>query len=140
NRVQVDAGVTDSQGRQVTDLRPEEFEVREDGRTQSITNFSYIQAGTTPTRTNGATAQTAASASGSRRVSVPPAIVRAEQVKRTIALVIDDLGLSAESIHLLHNSLKKFVDEQMQPGDLVAIIRTSAGVGALQQFTSDRRM
>src|SRR5260370_33918270 len=26
----------------------------------------------------------------------------------------------------------------MQPGDLVAIIRTGAGMGALQQFTSDR--
>jgi VWFA-related protein len=28
----------------------------------------------------------------------------------------------------------------MQPGDLVAVLRTSAGVGALQQFTSDRRI
>jgi VWFA-related protein len=35
--------------------------------------------------------------------------------------------------------LKKFVDEQMQTGDLVAIIRTSGGMGALQQFTSDKR-
>ncbi|MCA1628756.1 MAG: VWA domain-containing protein, partial [Acidobacteria bacterium] len=38
------------------------------------------------------------------------------------------------------NALKKFVDEQMQPNDLVAIIRTGAGIGALQQFTSDKRM
>src|SRR5207248_9171072 len=37
-------------------------------------------------------------------------------------------------------ALKKFVDEQMQPGDLVAIIRTGAGIGALQQFTSDKRL
>jgi len=35
--------------------------------------------------------------------------------------------------------LKKFVDEQMQDGDLVAIIRTGAGIGALQQFTTDKR-
>jgi VWFA-related protein len=28
----------------------------------------------------------------------------------------------------------------MQPGDLVAVIRTSAGMGALQQFTSDKRL
>jgi VWFA-related protein len=27
----------------------------------------------------------------------------------------------------------------MQPGDLVAILRTTAGIGALQQFTSDKR-
>jgi VWFA-related protein len=28
----------------------------------------------------------------------------------------------------------------MQPGDLAAVIRTSAGMGALQQFTSDKRL
>src|SRR5215207_3290108 len=37
-------------------------------------------------------------------------------------------------------ALRKFVDEQVQPGDLVAILRTAGGVGALQQFTTDRRM
>ncbi|MDI1241727.1 MAG: VWA domain-containing protein, partial [bacterium] len=31
-------------------------------------------------------------------------------------------------------------DEQMQEGDLVAIIRAGAGIGALQQFTSDKQM
>jgi len=39
----------------------------------------------------------------------------------------------------VRRALKKFVDEQMQSGDLVAIIRTSGGMGALQQFTSDKR-
>jgi hypothetical protein len=36
-------------------------------------------------------------------------------------------------------SLKKFVEEQMSDGDLVAIIRVGVGMGALQQFTSDKR-
>ncbi len=31
------------------------------------------------------------------------------------------------------------LNEQMQPNDLVAIVRTSAGMGALQQFTTDKR-
>jgi VWFA-related protein len=39
----------------------------------------------------------------------------------------------------VRRALKKFVDEQIQPGDLVAIIRTSGGIGALQQFTTDKR-
>jgi VWFA-related protein len=62
-----------------------------------------------------------------------------EDVRRTIALVVDDLGLSFESTYYVRRALKKFVDEQMLPGDLVAIIRTSGGMGALQQFTADRR-
>ena len=53
--------------------------------------------------------------------------------------MVDDLGLSFESIGILRRALKKFVDEQIQPGDLVAIIRTAGGAGVLQQFTSDKR-
>jgi len=42
--------------------------------------------------------------------------------------VVDDLGLSFESTHFVRSALKKFVDEQMQTGDLVAIIRTGGGM------------
>jgi hypothetical protein len=65
--------------------------------------------------------------------------MRPEDVRRTIALVVDDLGLSFQSTNYVRRALKQFVDQQMQAGDLVAIVRTSGGIGALQQFTSDRR-
>ena len=70
---------------------------------------------------------------------VPPVELKPEQVKRTIALIVDDLGLSFESMARVRNSLKRFVDEQMQPNDLVAIISAGNGAGTLQQFTSDKR-
>src|SRR5438270_8872289 len=41
NLVQVDAVVTDKNGKIVTDLKPEEVQISEDGRQQKITNFSY---------------------------------------------------------------------------------------------------
>ncbi len=40
--VQVDATVTDRDGKQVTNLTAEDFEIKENGRPQKITNFSYI--------------------------------------------------------------------------------------------------
>src|SRR5215212_6438616 len=43
NLVQIDAVVTDKKGRQVTDLRADEFEILADGKPQKITNFSYVQ-------------------------------------------------------------------------------------------------
>ena len=52
---------------------------------------------------------------------VAPAQLRREQVRRTVALVVDDLGLSFESIGFVRQALKEFVDEQMQPTDLVAL-------------------
>jgi hypothetical protein len=41
NLVQVDAVVT-KDGKQVTDLKPEDFEIFEDGEPQTITHFSYV--------------------------------------------------------------------------------------------------
>jgi VWFA-related protein len=136
NLVQVDAVVTDKKGRLVTDLRPEEMEIYEDGRPQKITNFSFVS---TESATEQAVVATPAAPVDKNAPPVPPVRLRPEQVRRTIALVVDDLGLSFESTHSVRDALKKFVDQQVQPGDLVAIIRTGGGIGALQQFTSDKR-
>ena len=53
--------------------------------------------------------------------------------------MVDDLGLSFESMTQVRRAVKNFVDKQMQPGDLVAIVRTGAGMRALEQFTSNKR-
>jgi VWFA-related protein len=53
---------------------------------------------------------------------------------------VDDLGLSFRGNHDVRNAVQKYIDTQIEPGDLVAIIRTGGGVGALQQFTTDRRL
>lgn len=137
NLVQVDAVVTDGEGRIVTDLRPEEIEIREDNRPQKITNFSFVSV--EPSTTTKPNVGNPVSIDKTAP-PVPATILRPEQVRRTIALVVDDLGISFESIGFVQKALRKFVDQQMQPGDLVAIIRTSAGMGALQQFTSDKRL
>jgi VWFA-related protein len=134
NLVQVDAVVTDKDGKLVTDLKPEEVEIFEDGRPQKVTNFSFV-ATADPAPPEAAPAAPAAK----NAPPAPPVRLKPEQVRRTVALVVDDLGLSFESTYHVREALKKFVDKQLQPGDLVAIIRTAGGMGALQQFTSDRR-
>lgn len=130
--IQIDVTVTDSKGKVVTDLKPDEIEIYENGEKQKITNFSFISAIKTVTEKPNAVDKNA--------IPIPQAVLRPEQIRRTIALVVDDLSLSFESAYRTRRALKKFVDEQMQDGDLVAIIRTGAGIGALQQFTSDKRM
>jgi VWFA-related protein len=133
NLVQVDATITDKNGKPVTDLKPEEVEIFEDGRKQKITHFSF-NVSETPS------AEPAKPAAVDKNAPpIPPARIKPENIRRTIALVVDDLGLSFESTYYVRRALKKFVDEQMQLGDLVAIIRTSGGMGALQQFTADKR-
>jgi VWFA-related protein len=135
NLVQVDPIVTDGKGKQVTDLRADEVQILEDGKPQKITNFSYI----TLEAAEASRPTGPAKPADKNAPPVPPVRLKPEQVRRTIALVVDDLGLSFESTHFVRRALKKFVDQQMEAGDLVAIIRTGGGIGALQQFTSDKR-
>jgi len=134
NLVQVDAVITDKDGKLITDLKPEELQLLEDNRPQKITHFSFI-----PNNAGEEKQTTKPNVRDTRTPGMPPERLHPEDVRRTIALVVDDLGLSFSSTHFVRRALKQFVDQQMQTGDLVAIIRTSGGIGALQQFTSDRR-
>jgi VWFA-related protein len=133
--VQLDAVVTDKAGKQVTDLTREDFRLLVDGKPQRITNFSYI---------SNVAARPAAGRDSGHADKLAPLVpspgLQPEQVKRTIALVIDDLNMSFESMAYTREALKKFVTEQIQPGDLSAIIVTGGAPGSLQQFTSDKRL
>jgi VWFA-related protein len=135
NLIQIDAVVTDKDGKMVPNLKPEDFEIFVNGKSQQITNFSFVTTEPKPTEQP----VVASKRTSKDAPPLPPARLRPEQVNRTIALVFDDLTLSFISAHDARKTLKKFVDEQMQPGDLVAILRTGEGIGTLQQFTTDKQ-
>ena len=141
NLVQVDAVVLDSKDKPVTDLRKEDFVILQDGKPQTITNFTYVNVKEGIRRT--APVKAAALPKGEKAAPLPPPPPMAAKGKltgRTVALVVDDLGLSFESIARVRQSLKKYVDREMQPGDTVAVIRTGAGMGSLQQFTTNKQI
>lgn len=131
NLVSVDVRVTDEKGRNVDDLTLQDFEIYENGVKQKVTTFSFIRS-TVPDNSPKLSEV-------DRKLQIPAQRLRSDQVRRTIALVVDDLSLSFESTARVRSSLRNFVDRQMAEGDLVAIIRTGAGIGALQQFTNDKR-
>lgn len=133
NLIQIDVTVTDKDGQVVTDLKPSDFEVYENGKKQDITNFSFISVIKPPETT-----KPQAVPNEKNPLPIPPVKLKPEQVRRTYAIVVDDLGLSFESVSKVRQSLRKFINEQMQEGDLVAILRTGSGIGTLQSFTSDK--
>jgi len=139
NLVQVDAVVTDSRGRRVTDLPASAFEVLQDGKPQEIANFSYVST-RLPKAGTAAAVKAAAVKPVKGEPPPPPQELRPSDVRRALALVVDDLGLAGENIPLVRGAIRNFIDEQMRPGDMVAIVRTGAGMGALQQFTTDKRL
>jgi VWFA-related protein len=140
NLVQLDAVVLDKHGKQVTDLKPEDFQVFEDGKPQKITNFSYVATETPAMATPATTPATKSDRNAPPAPPAPPRRLRPEQVRRAVALVVDDLRLSASDLVFARRGAREYVDKYVAPDDLVAVIRTSAGAGALQQFTSDKRL
>src|SRR5436189_6182533 len=51
NLIQIDVSVTDAKGKAITDIRPDEVEIYENGEKQQITNFSFISSVKTTTET-----------------------------------------------------------------------------------------
>src|SRR5262245_35247381 len=135
--VQIDATVTDKKGEHDEDLAEDDFELTVDGKKQNITYFRLVKL---PEPKRPERTETNAPKPSTPPSSMPMRSIAPVQVARTIAFVVDDLGLSFESTYFARRAIKKFLDEQMQEGDLVAIIRTGRGLGALQQFTSDKRV
>lgn len=137
--VSIDAVVTDRNGEVVRDLTAADFEVLQDGKRQKVTFAQFVPVSTA--------APPAATASGSGAVPAPavrgapsppaPSITR-EQVRRTIILVVDDLGLSVEGLNNVRPALREFVDTGLLPTDLAAIVRTGEANGLLQPLTNDR--
>lgn len=127
--VRLDAVVLDKKGRPITDLSASDFEVFQDESPQEIVSSVYV------TSQSGPGAPTV-----SRNLpQLPTPALERKDVRRTIIFVLDDVSMSYEHLNYARTALKNFVEKQMQPGDLVAILRTSYGNSALQMFLSDKK-
>lgn len=133
--VRLDAVVLDKNGRQITDLAADDFEIYQDDFRQKVTACKYV---------TDVQAQPGIGAVPSRDSKAAPPIpgssmLTKESVRRVIVFVLDDLDVSFETIHYMRMAAKNFVETQMQPGDLVAILQTSGGISSLQSFSSEKR-
>jgi VWFA-related protein len=120
----------------VTGLTPEDFEVLLDGKPQLISNFSYIQLDSPSVNLPALSRSTSELASTG---GAPVSVIRPADVRRSVVLMVDDLNLSFEGMATVRRALKNFVENQMQPGDLVAVWETGRVNTVFQQFTPDKR-
>ena len=137
NLVQIDVAVTDLHGVPVRDLTQADFELLVEGSRQTITHFSHVA------KPAPAVLPVLIPRSVSKEMIAampPPAPLNPDQVGRVMAVFVDDLSLAAQTIPQVRRGLVKAIASQIGPTDLTAIVRSSAGLGALQDFTSDRRM
>ncbi len=126
NFVQLDVTVTDRNGKRIEDLKLEEFEVFRGGKRQKLKSVIYVPGkppAAVPAREGG---------------TVRSKTIRPQDVRRTIVLMVDDLSLSPASLVYAREAMKEFVRKSVEPGDLVAVYRSSSGFGLMQQLSSNR--
>ena len=135
NLVQVDVVVT-KDGKPVTNLKAEDFEIFENGRRQTITSFAYIS--------NVANAATSTSSPQKEDPNAPETAGTTTTTpnvnRRVLAIVIDDLGLSVQSTSEIRRQMRRFLDEQWDRNDLLAFVFTSTAKKVKPHFTNDRNV
>jgi VWFA-related protein len=139
--VEIDATVTDDHGGYpVSYLKASDFRILLDGRPQEIKNCNFVRTNDVPPPPPSPDPPNNPLTAPAGQPAIPPAPIQREHVNRTIVLFVGDRLTSADSISAIRAGIAKFVSEQLRPGDLVAIVRSSAGMGALQDFTTDKGM
>ena len=137
--VQVDAIVTDKDGKPVMNLTANDFELLQDGKAQPINGLTYISRNTNAE--NSTQPAIAKSDKQDKKSALPPiASGRPSEFGRILTFVVDDGSCSASisGINAIRDGLEKFINTQMQPTDSVAIYQTRGGSSLLQQYTSDK--
>ncbi len=138
--VRIDAVVTDRDGRTVPNLTAADFQVRQDGKLQTVTYAQYMPVASTAAPAVAAVVEPGTAVASGPAPSSALHAVRPEEIQRTLAIVVDDLGLSVESFQGMTRALHSFIDKDLAPSDLVAVVRTGGTGGGLQPFTTDRRV
>jgi VWFA-related protein len=130
NYVEVDAFVTDAQGRVVADLTADDFELLEDGRPQKVATFSFvnipIERADRPLFAEG---------------PIEADVQTNEHVEgRVYLIVLDDLHTDPTRASRVKAAARRFIEENFGLNDLAAVVYTSGRAADSQDFTNNTRL
>jgi VWFA-related protein len=112
--VRVDVIVTDGKEQPVTDLKMEEFEVTEDGKPQTVSQFRLIKVDGNPAPDAPPPTQI--------RNRTDEELQAARDDVRIFAILLDDYHVRKENAMGVRKPLIEFVRTQLRPNDMVAIM------------------
>lgn len=129
NYVEVDARVLDLQGKFVTDLKPEDFQIFEDGKPQKVSAFSLVNIPL-------------------ERVERPLFAAKAVESDvrnnmqaadgRIYVIMLDDLHTAPLRSQRVKIAAKQFIERYVGANDLAAVVHTSGRSDAGQEFTTSQ--
>jgi VWFA-related protein len=129
NYVELDAVVTDAQGRFVGDLTKEDFQVLEEGTPQSIIAFSRVEL---PVERPDPPLF--------KRTVVEPDVRSNREAfnGRVFLMVLDDLQTDPRHGLRVQAAARQFIRRYVGANDMVAVVTTGGNASASQEFTSSQ--
>jgi VWFA-related protein len=131
--VQTDVMVFGKDGKFVTGLRPQDFELHIDGKPRPIRFFELVSTGSANEESQLAAARNSQS---DKDINAP--VTANLDRGRVVFFYVDDLHLSPNNLVSARKVLLKYVDEDMRQNDEAGIASTSGQIGFLQQLTDNK--
>jgi VWFA-related protein len=129
--VEVDAVVTDQQGRFVRDLKKEDFQVFEDRKAQAISAFTLVDI---PIDRFERPLFAAQPIEPDVRTNARPFD------GRIYIVVLDDLHVQPLHTQLVRRVMRKFIQEKLGANDLMAVVHVQNKSEYSQEFTGSKRL
>lgn len=137
--------VRDKEGRAVEGLTAEDFLVTEDNEPQTVSFVEFERLPDRPAASRAATpaplfaATLAAPSPTQSQIAVPPPGDTRYRDRRLLVLYFDLTAMPPADQMRAYSAAQTFIDQQMQPSDLLAIMTFGGGaVRVKQDFTADR--
>lgn len=138
NEVLVDVRVVDRKGNPVTDLKADDFKVYEDGVLQKVNSFDLenIQKLETASEVNGKAP--VINLATLPRTTPQSTLKQLVQNHRLIVLFFDLSSMQIDDLMRALKSAQSFIQTQMTPADLIAVVTYTSDLRVIQDFTNDR--
>jgi VWFA-related protein len=135
--VLVNVTVRDKDGNVVRDLKRDDFTVLEDDKPQQVLSFD-LENTDAAVSTATSEAKLLAAAPNAPAANTNPPEASPFKDRRLIILFFDLSSMQPEEIERAANAAQNYVDKQMAPADLVAVLSLGNSIAVNQDFTSDR--
>ena len=129
--IEVDAFVTDQNGRFVRDLKKEDFQLFEDGKPQTVNAFALVDI---PIERGERPLFAAAPLEPDVKTNAQPF------EGRIYILLLDELHVLPEHTVRVRQAARRFIQQKLGANDLMAVIHVQAKAEDSQEFTNNKRL
>ena len=136
--VLVNVTVRDKDGNFVRNLKPEDFTVLEDNKPQKVLSFDLENTDAVPSTDVAQVRVLGNSATAATPAQNPTPTAATFKDRRMVILFLDLSSMQPEEVERATVSAQKYVDNQMAPADLVAVVSLGNSLNVDQDFTADR--